>query len=150
MRLIKTSKDRYQFHLPAREKELLLHVLSLYPQIPSGHHRLSKSDGGEESNQRLLDDALSESRSHNKKQLESLLSDPRALKHGDDGWHLTLRSQDVEWLLQVLNDIRVGSWICLGSPEMPLKELKAEEAPSFWAMETAGYFQMRFLELIED
>ena len=46
-------------------------------------------------------------------------------------------------------DIRIGSWIHLGSPETPLKALNAQTAPDRWAMEMAGSFQMLFLELLE-
>ena len=33
------------------------------------------------------------------------------------GLQLTLSGPEIEWLLQVLNDVRVGSWIALGSPD---------------------------------
>lgn len=149
MKLIKAAKDKYQFQLACREKDLLLHVLSLYPLIPSGHQPLSKTSL-QESNQRLLDDALAETRAQNKKRLGSFLADPRKLKEGENGWHLTINSDEVDWLLQILNDVRIGGWIHLGSPEQPpMKAHNAETAPHFWAMEMSGYFQMRFLELIE-
>jgi len=51
-------------------------------------------------------------------------------------------------LLQVLNDVRIGSWIELGSPERPLEALGAKTAPAVWAMEMAGAFQMSLLELL--
>jgi hypothetical protein len=51
----------------------------------------------------------------------------------------------MEWLLQVLNDVRVGSWLLLGSPDGPaetLAKLSHETASHFWSMEVAGQFQM--------
>ena len=147
MNLIKAGKQ-YEFQLGSRERDLLRHVLSLYPCIPSGHQRLSKSYA-QESNQQLLEDALAETRAHNRKRLESFLQDERNFKKGEDGWRLTLTPEDLEWLLQVLNDVRIGSWIRLGSPESPIHSLKAESASDFWAMEMAGSFQMAFLELID-
>jgi hypothetical protein len=148
LKLRKSTKDQYQFQLTPRERDLLLHVVGLYPRIPIGYQPLSKASRCEESNQRLLDEALTETRLQNQKELRSFLSDPQRFSQSDRDWRLTLSSSDVEWLLQILNDVRIGSWIRLGSPETPLKVLSAETAPDLWAMEMAGSFQMRFLELV--
>jgi hypothetical protein len=150
LKLSKTTTNQFQFQLTHREKDLLLHVLGLYPRIPPGHQPLSRGAESEESNQRLLDDALAETRAQNQQELRTLLADPARLRKEGRGWCLTLSSGDFEWLLQVLNDVRVGSWILLGSPETPLEVLNAESAPNLWAMEMAGSFQMRFLELLND
>jgi hypothetical protein len=150
LKLSKATKDQYRFQLTAREKNLLLHVLGLYPRIPPGYQRLSRSSGaGQESNQQLLEEALSETRLKNQKELHSLLSDPRRLKQEDRGWRLTLSSGDLEWMLQILNDIRIGSWIRLGSPDYPLNALNTKTTPDLWAMEMAGAFQMGFLQLLD-
>ncbi len=149
MKLIRTGKGQLRFQLTPREKELLLNVLQLYPRIPSGYQPLSQSTGREEANQCLLDEALAETRLQNQKELRMLLSDSQRLRQQEGQWQLTLAPVDVGWLLQVLNDIRIGSWIHLGSPATPLKALNAQTAPDLWAMEMAGSFQMRFLELLE-
>ena len=62
-----------------------------------------------------------------------------------------LTPSELEWLLQILNDVRVGSWIILGSPEqaMEFKLLNEKTAADFWAMEMSGQFQMRFLEALD-
>ena len=51
----------------------------------------------------------------------------------------------MDWVLQVLNDVRVGSWVLLGSPEELAMDLNEKTAPHFRAMEMAGYFQAQFL-----
>lgn len=149
MKLIGRANDQLQFQLGPREKELLLQVLKFYPRIPSSYQRLSKGRGLDQSSQRLLDEALAEERSQNKQTLKTLIADPCRLGQHEGHWRLTLSSGEVEWLLQVLNDIRVGSWMHLGSPENPLKALNTETAPDVWAMEMAGSFQMRLLELLQ-
>ena len=150
MKLIRSTNGKFVFHLSQRDKLLLLQVLKLYPRIPSASQPLSKSTRlpDRESNQRLLDEALAEQRAANKKQLETLLTDPRRFADAETGCRLTLSQSDMEWLLQVLNDIRVGSWVLLGSPEEKLEQLTVTTAPHFWAMEMSGYFQMRFLEAL--
>jgi hypothetical protein len=48
----------------------------------------------------------------------------------------------------VLNDIRVGNWVILGSPEHKPAELTAAKTPHFLAMELAGYFQIPLLQAL--
>ena len=149
MKIIRMA-DTYVLHFGMKEMRVLLQVLRLYPRIPSAHQRLSRSARLSEkaANQRLLDEALAEQRVENKKQLQALLADPKRFRETEGGCRLTLSPGDFEWLLQVLNDVRVGSWIMLGSPEERFERLNQETAPHLWAMEMAGYFQMRMLEAV--
>ncbi len=151
MKLLGGSKDRLRFHLSKREKSLLLQLLKLYPRIPPAHHRLSKSGQLPDpaASQRLLEESLAEQRAENKKQLGALLANPARWAEDETGCRLSLTSAELEWLLQVLNDIRVGSWVLLGSPEEWLTEVNAKTAPHLWAMEMAGEFQMGFLQAVE-
>jgi hypothetical protein len=153
MKLIRTQREKHVFHLGKREKQLLLALLDRYPLIPPAHQRLSKSAPADENetDQRLLDEALTEHRQENKRQLRALLEDGRRFHDTKTGCRVALSATDLEWLLQVLNDIRVGSWIRLGSPEKDLQDFELNEttAPHAWAMELAGYFQMNLLAALE-
>jgi hypothetical protein len=150
MKLIQATKSRLVFQLGQREELLLLRVLSLYPCVPPAHRQLSK--GGRlpepEANQRLLDEALAEHRADNKKQLQALLADQRRFTHMETGAQLSLSPAQVDWVLQVLNDVRVGSWVQLGSPEELAVGLNEKTSPHVRAMEMAGYFQAQFLEAL--
>jgi len=150
MRLVRSTKTRLLFHLEQREAQLLLQILKLYPRVPPAHNQLSRSGRipDQEANQRLLDEALAEQRTENRNQLLSLLADPRRFVRTKTAGRLSLPPGEVEWLLQVLNDIRVGSWVLLGAPEDKLPELNETTAPDFVAMEMAGYFQMHLLEAL--
>ena len=57
----------------------------------------------------------------------------------------------MEWLLQVLNDVRVGSWLTIGSPE-ELTQLTAalneKTAPYFWALKVADHFLVGLLHAL--
>jgi hypothetical protein len=151
VKLIQATKSRLVFQLGQREKLLLLQVLNLYPRVPSAHQKLSKAGRlpEPEANQQLLDEALSEQRAQNKKQVRALLADPRRFAPTETGARLSLSPAEVEWVLQVLNDIRVGSWVLLGSPEQRAVKLTEKTVPDFAAMETAGYFQMQLLEALQ-
>jgi hypothetical protein len=150
MKLIRASKDTLTFKLGQREKQSLVTILRLYPRIPPAHQRLSRTRQmqDQEANERLLDEALAEQRAENKKHLEALLADPRRFVESQSAWHLVLSPADVEWLLQVLNDVRVGSWVILGSPEEKLEVLSEKTAPHLLAMHLAGHFQMELLEAL--
>ena len=153
MKLLRAADGKFLFQLAKREKHLLIEVLNLYPRIPSGHQPLSKSlkHPDRDANQGLLNEALAEQRAECKKHLTAFLADPQRFKEDQTGCRLSLSGSEPEWLLQILNDIRVGSWISLGSPEPPMeiKLLNAQTAPHFWAMEMAGHFQMQLLEAME-
>ena len=149
MRLVRATKEGYVLHLGKREKPLFCDLIKLYPRIPSSHRaNLSKTGQipNQEENQKLLDDALKESRAQNRKKVSHLLSDAKTFHELAAGWQLTLSSADLEWLLQVLNDIRVGSWMRLGSPDtLFLNSITEENALDYWAMEVAGHVQMQLL-----
>jgi hypothetical protein len=151
MKLVKATKSRLVFELGHRETRSLPQILKLYPCVPSAHHVLSKSGRVPDrvASQQLLDEALAEQRAEHKKQVQALLADPRRFEHTETGARLSLSPAEVEWLMQVLNDIRVGSWVVLGSPDKKPAELTAGNAAHFLAMEMAGYFQMQLLEAVE-
>jgi hypothetical protein len=148
MKLVRTTKTKLLFDLGRREERLFREVLKLYPRVPSAHHVLTKSQQfpARAADQRLLDEALEEQRAEHKQQVTALLADLRRLTPTETGSRLSLSHAELEWLLQVLNDIRVGSWIILGSPEEKVPELNEATAPHFWAMELAGHFQSQLLE----
>jgi hypothetical protein len=150
VKLLRVEKDHYTFRLGHHEKGLFEFMLRLYPVIPSAHQSLSKTPGTPDQGQRLLDEALAEQRKENKKQVEALLADTKRYQEGEHGPELTLTAGEIEWVLQVLNDVRVGNWILLGSPEEEdLRfEPDSESAPRVIVMHFAGKFQMELLEAI--
>ena len=154
MNLIRRTGRNFVFHISPREKRLLFEVLALYPLIPADHHKVSRTAAAKESaeNQKLLEEALAERKRENKRALLAMLDGERRLKETGDGHHLTLGRSEMEWLLQVLNDIRVGSWLALGEPDerkaRPLKP-NAENLRHYAALEFCGLFQMALLDAFE-
>jgi hypothetical protein len=154
VKFFKLDGDNLVFQLGRREKSLFLEMLKLYPLVPPAHHRISSSDQapGAEANQHLLDEAVAEHRAENKKQLEAMLQEPSRFVETSSAYRLTLSPAEVEWLLQVLNDIRVGSWLQLGAPDEHKGKrvrLSVQNARYLWAMELAGHFQYVLLSARE-
>jgi len=151
VKLLRTGKDKFAFALGRREKRLLFELLKLYPLVPPSHHRLSKSAkaGQDDENQRLLEEALTTQREENKRQVLAMLNEPGRFKETESGFRFVISPSKMDWLLQVLNDVRVGSWIALGSPDTENDEdlaLTEETAPHYFAMQAAGFFEMALVE----
>jgi hypothetical protein len=149
VKLIKADKEHFSFHIQPREKQIFFQVLGLYPLVPIAHQRLSKSGEHPEA-QQMLDEALAAQRRENQAQVQQLT---KAVFHEqEDGFRFSLNPSQMEWVLQVLNDVRVGSWLLLGSPngkEDIYKSLNETTAPHFWAMEMASAFQYNLLTAVE-
>ena len=155
MNLILRDDDKSVFHLSGAEKALLFKILKLYPLVPAQHHRLTRGAKSQTSTsaQVLLDEALAERRRENQKHLTEMLAEKRRFVSADDGYHVTLTNSEMEWLLQVLNDIRIGSWIALGEPgdksPKPV-QLSGHSALHYAAMEFCGYLEMSLLEAFRE
>jgi hypothetical protein len=150
VKLLRVENDRYFFELAEREKDLLGMILQLYPVIPSAHHQIKNSSPKQDpASQVLLNETLAEQRKENKKFVENLFADPARFRPAGDFLEMRLTSGEIEWLLQVLNDVHVGNWILLGSPEeRPVFTPHAENAAHVWAMHVACLFQVELLEAI--
>jgi len=148
VKLLRASRHRLTFLLASQEKQVFGQLLELYPRILPAHHRVSKSASSPhpEESQRLLDEELAEQRAAHKKQIRTLLNHPERFEPAEKGeWRLSISRTEGEWLLQVLNDIRVGSWLNLGSPEDIRAAFNDNTAADFWAMEVSGFFQIQLL-----
>ena len=139
------------FQVSGLEKAMLLEVVRHYPRVPSAHHRLTRS-GNAGDGQELLEESLAEHRRSHRRQVDAMLRSRTRFRANAHGWRFTLKAGQAEWLLQVLNDVRVGSWLALGAPDGPraiLKAVNARTAPQFRLMEAAGMFEMVLLEAME-
>ncbi len=148
MKLLRADPAGHIFQLVRRERQLLLETISLYPLVPAAHHRLSRSHGAgqSEENQHLLEAALADQRQENRRQVLTMLNDPQRFREIKSGFELTLTPAQMEWLLQVLNDVRVGCWLALGEPEPDEKPAVTEHnAKYLLAMELGGFFQSGLL-----
>ncbi len=155
MKRIGADEESVVFQLSARERETLIEILQAYPVVPPAHQQLSRElkDPHLGEYQHLLDEALAEQRAANKRHLQEWLGAPERFQKASSGCRFRLDRADSEWLLQVLNDIRVGHWLLLGSPDpsrLKLNNFRPKMLPIWLAMEMSGYFQMTVLEALEN
>ena len=142
----------FRFQISKLEKALLLATIQIYPVLePSDHHLTKDPDDAEPAEQRLLEeDVMARQRAEHQAKLDVFLAgEAPAFTEDADDLYLGLKREELERLLQVLNDIRVGCWVKLGSPEMDQIRrggLSPEEARLVAAMDMGAYFQSGLLE----
>ena len=152
MNLARIDEQALTFHLEENEYEFLAQTFDSYPVVPAAHHSLSKdsTDPRAAEFQLLLDEAIAGQRAENKKHLRQWIDKPGRFKEVPEGCEFTLERTDLEWFLQVLNDIRVGSWLLLGSPEERLDHRKVSHKllPAWVSMELCGFLQSVILQAL--
>jgi hypothetical protein len=151
VKFLRVTGDDFIFHLGRREKKLLTEVLGLYPLIPVTHHCGGQSPDSEavQSSRKLLEEALAEHRQESKRQLDMLLNEQGRFREIATGFQLALNVHQIESLLQVVNDVRVGCWLKIGSPDGKRGKrvrLTAENARYHLAMEICGFFEASLLD----
>lgn len=156
MRFIESQKREsrrpsYVFEITPREKDLLLATLLFFPQLDTGHHQLSRDPKtANKAGQEWLVETMEQLKLEHKKRLDLFFkNDRRFFKESHGALRFTLTDEQMEWLLRVLNEIRVGSWVRLGQPEMDAVrkiKLTGPQSHLFSAMELSGYFQTGLLE----
>jgi len=149
------APEAFIFHLSRRDKSLLLSILKLFPATDLQKHRLTQGqDPAIAAGQDWLTDAMGEQRRQHAQRIEALLKNPSQFFRGEtDALQLVLSVEQLEWLLQALNDVRVGSWSRLGCPEMAEARrsvLNEQSAAHYTAMEVSGYFQSALLDAFRD
>lgn len=153
MKFLRQHGGKFLLEFKREEKTLLLQLLKLYPLVPESYHRLTRDKKlpHREENQQLLDEALKSQREQNQKAIGAFMNEPGRFTTSDTGSKAAFSRAELEWLLQVVNDVRVGCWIAMGSPGYEAKK-KARAGGEFLQhlmfMELAGAFEMFFLGVI--
>ena len=150
MKFLKSTQDKLVFQISAPEKRVLFQALRLYPLVPASYPKLSRGNARPE-DQQLLEDSLAGQRAENRRLLLALMGAESRFVRAGGGFRLELSAAEAECLLQSLNDVRVGGWLALGSPdgqEQIEAALNDETAKYLWAMEVAGFFQMALLQAL--
>jgi len=155
MKLLRSGGGLFRFELDGSEKELLCGLLRLYPVTPAAHHQLSQGRALPrcEEAQRMLDESLQSHREENRRQVLALLNQPGRFEKCPAGHQADFNRGEIEWLLQVINDVRIGSWLALGSPGLRQERkmrlnLDQETVGRLLTMEASAFFEMQFLSAL--
>lgn len=154
MKLLRQHGDQFEFRFARREQEVFRNVLEAYPVTPPEHHRISRGMtlDADDPNQALLQESMASLRTEWRKQIQTFLANRQRFVRDTSGGRLVVSRDEIEWLLRVLNDVRVGSWVRLGCPD-PADGAKASPADTadpaalrhVVLLEVAAHFQYTFL-----
>lgn len=158
MRLHERNDEATSWFLASGERNLLLTLFSR-PTEPRQRVQLSRtSEALEEQCQSDLAGELETHRAEVRSRLVMLLGVASPIQttiqtptgaREDSGWILRLTPEDREFLLQALNELRLGAWEQLGRPNPP--EVPDDLAPTspdilqWWNLEISSRFQGRLL-----
>jgi hypothetical protein len=158
MKLLRREEDRLTFELTSREGEALRFVLARYPALDPTYHQIARPESAATlcEEQRLLAEAMAETQTLNRRRVADFL-----LRHvgpsvesadGHGMLRLSINMAEANWLLEVLNDVRVGAWVKLGRPAsgraFPTKPDRQKLA-DYGAMEIAGQVQSVVLAALQ-
>jgi len=150
VRLIERDEAGCTFYLAKREQAALFQLLGRYPVLSAAAFAArkarpgAKADAEERGHQELLQEALAGQQNENRRQLEAFLKEKDRFQPKEKGLVFKVSAAELEWLLQVVNDIRVGSWMQLGEPDLaaqPPFKFTVENLRHAAAMESAGLVQ---------
>ena len=130
MKLLSRTDEHLLFELSEVEDVFIRLTLSAYPIAKEGWPQGSPvtKEAKPAPDASLLEDALKETKEEHRRRLESFFQ-KQPMPEGDKAVRLLrIPAEDVEWLLQVANEIRVGSWYALGCPT-EREERKLEDNP---------------------
>jgi hypothetical protein len=120
------SAGRVTFRFERGEREMFTQVLDLFPLKKDSMRPISEDSQA----QALLEKALHDERAKIRDDVQKLLRTSGELVIDPDFnefWDLKVTDAEIEWLLQILNNIRVGLWYQLGCPQ-PTADVKLEAA----------------------
>ncbi len=164
LELIEKTSGRIVFRFHQNGRAQLVSLLQCYPLPVKWDVELSRNDpdGELEEDRQFLEETLEKKREAMAEGLQRFLDSPTIFQSSDEGDFLRLPMDRVDWLLQVLNDLRISAWRLLGCPdgdekkaleeliqgEMPMESM--QKAQLFILLELAGYYQSVILDGIMD
>ena len=153
MKLLRKTTEAFTFELEWIERFQLQEVLRHYPLTPLDHYQIARNTetGPRSGDQPLLEEAMAAHQQSLRQKIHELLMPGRRFAKDADTYLLTLQGEEVEWLLQALNDVRVGCWVHMGCPEEErLAALNKTNAGYHVLMETALMFQAHLLHALHE
>lgn len=155
MKCTRKGDGRFDMSLDQEEWQALKDLVTQYPKTPADHHSLTSKDDPDP-DLKQSDDWLKESsgthQSERLRQLNAWIHSIHPVKMKDPPTYtLELDPPKADWLIEILNDIRVGCWLNLGCPtpdDLTGAEWRKEEWASIWAMELSGMYQSVLLKCL--
>ncbi len=146
MILRESSADAIVIALSEAEGDLLKEIFADYPLVANDERELTRSAAHEdlEEDTELLRSSIAESNQISRRRLDDWLNNPQTFLKKDEEWLLRFEKEQLDWMLQILNDLRIGSWQQLKCPsqdELSALPLSPDTFKPICTMEMAGALQ---------
>jgi hypothetical protein len=153
MRLLKQEREAFELDFTPEERQWLMLVMNFFPLVPPAYHRLTFDPqlAAQLAEHLPTRDAFYAQREQSKQDVQVLIQKLSRLKEHNNACKARLTRDELEKFLQVVNDVRVGSWIALGSPAFDLRAAPPPDEDGmrhFMFMEMAGAFELFFIAVI--
>ena len=161
MKLLTRDAESLTFELDRRERELLAFLLGRYPALdPSYHQSAAPNDRDALAEaQQMLTESMTAEQQENRRRAAAFVrtrltvpAPPAPGSPAPSRLSLRITLTEVDWLLRVVNDVRVGCWVRLGCPEedaLRAPMLAARNVTDYTAMELGGLVQSLLLAALE-
>lgn len=145
----------FSFRLAAHEQMILRALLAEYPALRGARSPIQPGEDEKVAGQQqLLEECLDERRKQMRLELDEFLTSGERLKPDPrvkETWLLRLDAHGIDWMLEILNDVRVGNWVALGKPD-PQERIELtsmEQMRHASAMEVCGILQSLLLHAVD-
>lgn len=147
MKLVEAKADQFVFRFSRREREMLMHILRQFPVGSRPVGPVSKQGDPDKlaELEALLAEAMAEQRQQDRHLVDAFLGEQGRFAEVKGGFDLRLSVAQMDWLLQVLNEVRVGLWVKAGRPEQPRSMVLGGHLEPALTMELCAHFQMVLL-----
>jgi len=150
--LIERDEEGVVFSIEPEELEALRWALLAFPVDSDAEFEISRYSEGREIDEarELLLSAHEDWETSLELRIAEFVEDESRLEPMDGALRMALSFEEIEWALQALNAVRVGSWRRLGCPES-LEDLDEAEEPNadHFMMEVCGMFQSCLLYALD-
>lgn len=150
MNLVSANEHGVVFGVHSGERELFERTLERYPVIPGARAPLTR-EGSEEDlaeAQEMLETLTREAKAENVRRVADFLRKPRQFEAKDGVLRLNVARGELNWLLEIVNEIRVGVWSRLGEPDPGNIPFNTSNIEDWIAMEYCAEIQMNLLEVL--
>lgn len=162
MKFICVDENRLVFEFQPDERESLESLLKCYPLPSQWNVELVRDDhkGEFEEDRKFLEETLEAEKKAMASGLNRFLESPSVFFEDLPEEYLRIPLDQVDWFLQILNDLRVSAWQLLGCPDQDekqeLEDMLKKEMPAemmqrmqlFILLEMAGYYQSVVLDAV--
>lgn len=151
MNFLEANGDSLVFLVDPRGKAILEKLCHKYPALEVTYFELCRTMDEEElpDGRELADQSLTEEQNEVRNRVTKLLSDKNRFEKMEGFFLLRMTAAEVDLLLQVLNDVRIGCWVRAGSPSEGTEDTLRSDpklAPLLATMQLCGLFQGALLD----